>query len=139
MRYRQVGASGLTVSVVGLGGNTFGRTCDLAQTRAIVDTALEMGITHIDTAERYGGWNGGDWGRSEVFLGEALRGRRHAVVRATKFGSLIGKTSPVAPGARQAVRLAIEGSLRRLLTDYLDVDDLHVPHPRTPVIERSRR
>jgi aryl-alcohol dehydrogenase-like predicted oxidoreductase len=82
MRYRPLGNSGLVVSVVGLGCNNFGRRLDVAQTRAVVDAAIDSGVTLLDTADIYGGA-----GRSEELLGEALAGRRDQVVLATKFGS----------------------------------------------------
>ncbi|HEY6276473.1 MAG TPA: aldo/keto reductase [Streptosporangiaceae bacterium] len=133
MRYRALGESGLTVSVTGLGGNNFGRRLDLAGTRAVVDAAIDAGITLIDTAESYG--NGG----SEELLGEVLAGRRDQVVLATKFGGL-GADMGYGPaagarGGRAYIRRAVEGSLRRLRTDYIDLYQLHVPDPETPVAE----
>src|SRR5258708_19401063 len=81
MRYRSLGTSGLMVSVAGLGGNNFGRRLDVDATRAVVDAAMDAGITLLDTADSYGGG-----GRSEEILGEVLAGRRDQVVLATKFG-----------------------------------------------------
>lgn len=130
MRYRQLGNSGLTVSVVGLGTNNFGRRCDLEQTRAVVAAALDAGITFIDTADVYG--NGGD---SERFLGEALKGHRHEVVLATKFGLPMPGRPETARGSRRYIRLSIEGSLRRLQTDYVDLYQFHRPDPLTPIEE----
>jgi aryl-alcohol dehydrogenase-like predicted oxidoreductase len=94
MRYRPLGNSGLVVSVVGLGCNNFGRRLDVAATRAVVDAAVEAGITLLDTAESYGGS-----GRSEEILGEVLAGRRDEVVLATKFGGADMGYGPAA-GAR---------------------------------------
>src|SRR5271165_2064529 len=88
MRYRQLGSSGLTVSVVGLGTNNFGRRLDAAGARAVMDAAIDAGITLIDTADSYG-----DRGGSEAILGEILEGRRESVVLATKFGSDMGGTN----------------------------------------------
>ncbi|MGH2520062.1 MAG: aldo/keto reductase, partial [Chloroflexota bacterium] len=137
MQYRQLGRSGLAVSVVGLGGNNFGMRIDLAATRAVVDAALECGINFIDSAELYGG------GESERMLGEVLKGRRQHVVVATKFGRggmrmpgmPAGLVSPEAHGSRQYVRHAVEDSLKRLQTDYIDLYYLHFPDPRTPMEE----
>jgi aryl-alcohol dehydrogenase-like predicted oxidoreductase len=119
MELRRLGTSELTVSVVGLGCNNFGRVVDLAGTRAVVDAALDVGITFLDTAESYGG------GDSERFLGEALRGRRADVVLATKFGGGV-------PGGGSAgyIRKAVEASLERLQTDYVDLLYYHRPDGR---------
>ena len=129
MRYRQLGRSGLTVSVVGLGCNAFGRSRGLEESRAIVDAALDAGITLFDTSDLYGD----PPGSSERFLGEALGDRREQVVLATKFGN------PAVPhesrASRRYVRLAVERSLRRLGTDYIDLYQLHAPDRRTPIEE----
>jgi aryl-alcohol dehydrogenase-like predicted oxidoreductase len=130
MRYRQLGTSGLTVSVVGLGCNNFGRRIDLEQTRAVVDAAFDAGITLLDTADTYGNRGG-----SERFLGEVLKGRRDQVVLATKFGSPMGGPEEEARGSRRYLRRALEASLRRLQTDYVDLYQQHVPDPRTPLEE----
>ena len=130
MRYRQLGQSGLTVSVVGIGCNNFGRRLDSAQTRQVVDAAIEAGITFFDTADSYG-----DDGASESYLGEALQGRRHSVSIATKFGNKHRARPEIAWGSRQNVRRAIEDSLLRLRTDYVDLYQLHFPDPRTPIDE----
>ena len=130
MQYRQLGDSGLTVSVVGLGANNFGGRLDQQQTTAVVTAAIEAGITHIDTAEIYGGI-----GASEQMIGEALKGQqRDKLVLATKFGHT--STPPgSAPGSRRNVRRAIEGSLARLQTDYIDLYYLHSFDPVTPIAE----
>jgi aryl-alcohol dehydrogenase-like predicted oxidoreductase len=130
MRYRQLGQSGLTVSVVGLGCNNFGRRLDASQTRQVVDSAIEAGITFFDTADSYGGD-----GTSESYLGEALQGRRQQVSIATKFGNKHRARPDVAWGSRQNMRRAVEDSLRRLRTDYIDLYQLHFPDPRTPIDE----
>jgi aryl-alcohol dehydrogenase-like predicted oxidoreductase len=113
--------------VVGLGCNNFGRRVDLAGTRAVVDAALEEGITFLDTADIYGG------GNSERFLGEVLEGRRDQVVLATKFGMDDG-----ARGTRDYVRRAIAASLERLRTNYVDLYYYHRPDGTTPIAETIR-
>jgi aryl-alcohol dehydrogenase-like predicted oxidoreductase len=130
MRYRQLGTSGLTVSVVGLGCNNFGNRCDLEQTLAVVDAALEQGVTLLDTADTYGGGGG-----SETFLGQILKDRRDRVVLATKFGSPMGGLKEEARGSRRYIRRAVEASLRRLQTDYIDLYQHHRPDPKTPLEE----
>jgi aryl-alcohol dehydrogenase-like predicted oxidoreductase len=127
MELRRLGTSDLTVSSVGLGCNNFGRVVDLAGTRAVLDAALDAGINFLDTAERYGG------GDSERFLGEALRGRRGDVVLATKFGG--GAPGGTARGSAAYIRHAVEGSLERLHTDYIDLLYYHRPDGVTPIAE----
>jgi aryl-alcohol dehydrogenase-like predicted oxidoreductase len=134
MRYRPLGNSGLEVSVVGLGCNNFGRRLDVEQTRNVVDAAIDSGVTLLDTAEIYGGR-----GRSEELLGEVLAGRRDQVVLATKFGSQ-GSDMGYGPaagakGSRAYIRRAVENSLRRLQTDYIDLYQIHTPDPVTPIEE----
>src|SRR6266516_170215 len=109
----------LDVSVVGLGCNNFGRTVDLDGTRAVVDAALEVGVTFFDTADTYGGRGG-----SEKYLGKALAGRRDEGVLATKFGMDMGDTPgyPDAPrGSARYIGAAIDWSLARLKTDRIDL------------------
>ena len=134
MRYRPLGNSGLQVSVVGLGCNNFGRRLDVDQTRQVVDAAIDSGITLLDTAETYGGA-----GRSEDLLGRVLAGRRDQVVLATKFGSQPGDMgygpAAGAKGGRGYIRRAVEQSLRRLRTDYIDLYQIHTPDPVTPLEE----
>ena len=132
MRYRALGDSGLQVSVVGLGCNSFGRRLDAAGARGVVGAAIEAGITLLDTAESYGGR-----GRSEEILGEVLSGRRDQVVLATKFGgSDMGYgVAAGARGGRGYIRRAVTQSLRRLRTDYIDLYQLHQPDPATPIAE----
>jgi aryl-alcohol dehydrogenase-like predicted oxidoreductase len=122
----ELGESGLRVSRVGLGCNNFGGRLDFAATRAVVEAALEAGVTFFDTAESYGGGGG-----SERMLGEILEGRRERVVLATKFGWEPRR----GPGTQEHVRSAIEGSLERLRTDYVDLYYLHRPDPGTPIAE----
>ena len=134
MRYGTLGDSGLLVSVVGLGCNNFGGRLDVEQTRAVVDAAIDEGITLFDTAETYGGA-----GASELALGEVLRGRRDKVVLATKFGhrsSDMGYGPAAgAKGSRNYIKVAVEKSLARLKTDYIDLYQLHTPDPVTPIDE----
>jgi len=126
VEFVEVGSSGLEVSRVGLGCNNFGGRIDLAATRLVVDAALDAGVTFFDTAEVYGNDGG-----SERFLGEILEGRRDQVVLATKFGWAQGR------GHRDAssIRSAIDGSLDRLRTDYVDLYYLHKPDPATPIAD----
>jgi aryl-alcohol dehydrogenase-like predicted oxidoreductase len=134
MRYRQLGQSGLTVSVVGLGCNNFGRSCDLEGTRAVVDAALDAGVTLLDTADIYAQHDGS----SEELLGQVLGRRRGDVVLATKFGmDMKGLNGPDwgARGSRRYIRLAVEASLRRLRTDWIDLYQYHVPDGITPIEE----
>ena len=132
MRYRTLGESGLLVSVVGLGCNNFGGRLDVARTRAVVDAAIDEGITLLDTAESYGGQ-----GASELALGEVLTGRRDKVVLATKFGGADMGYGPAAgaKGSRSYIKVAVEKSLTRLKTDYIDLYQLHTPDPVTPIDE----
>jgi aryl-alcohol dehydrogenase-like predicted oxidoreductase len=126
MELVDLGESGLRVSRVGLGCNNFGGRIDLDATRVVVDAALEVGVTFFDTAEIYG--SGGD---SERFLGEVLAGRRDHVVLATKFGW----GQDAGDGSAENTRRALEGSLERLRTDYVDLYYLHKPDPATPIGE----
>jgi aryl-alcohol dehydrogenase-like predicted oxidoreductase len=126
---RRLGDSGLEVSVVGLGANNFGRRVDLDGTRAVIDAALEHGVTFIDTANIYGGS-----GASEELLGQALEGRRDRFVLATKFGMDMGDGRGPR-GSRDYVQQAIEASLRRLRTDAIDYYWYHQPDGVTPVQE----
>jgi aryl-alcohol dehydrogenase-like predicted oxidoreductase len=125
MRTRTLGP--LEVSVIGLGCNNFGRRVDQAGTRAVVDAALDAGVNFFDTAESYGG------GQSETFLGEALRGRREEAVLATKFGG--GGKVAYGKGSRDQILQALERSLQRLQTDYVDLYQHHQEDPETPLAE----
>ncbi len=129
MRTRRLGRNGPEVSVVGLGTNNFGGRVDLAGTRGVVDAALDAGITLFDTADVYGNKGG-----SESFLGEVLEGRREQVVVATKFGHDMGYG--IEPrGSREYIRKAIDASLERLRTDYVDLYQYHRPDGVTPFAE----
>ncbi len=132
MRYRRLGNSGLVVSVVGLGCNNFGTRMDDDAVPAVVDTALELGITLFDTADMYG------HGRSEELLGAALKGRRDDVVIATKFGHDMRGANGAdwgARGSRRYIVRAVEASLRRLGTDWIDLYQVHFPDAATPLEE----
>ncbi len=128
---RRLGDSELEVSVVGLGCNNFGKRLDLDGTAEVLNAALEAGITLFDTADVYG--NGG----SESLMGEALEGRRDDYVLATKFGwDTSGEGSPNAPGgSREHIRWAIEGSLKRLRVEKIDLYQYHRPDGVTPIEE----
>jgi aryl-alcohol dehydrogenase-like predicted oxidoreductase len=125
MELVDLGSSGLRVARVGVGCNNFGGRIDLDETRAVVEAALDAGVTFFDTAETYGS------GHSERFLGEILEGRRERVVIATKFGW--GEHE--GHGDAGYIRSAVGGSLERLRTDYIDLYYLHKPDPSTPIAE----
>ncbi len=132
MTYRQLGRSGLTVSVVGLGCNAFGSRIDGDQTSAVVHAALDAGVTLFDTSDTYG------LGESERLLGQALGRQRADVIVATKFGmDMRGANGPDwgVRGSRRYIRRAVEASLRRLGTDWIDLYQLHRPDPATPIEE----
>ncbi len=127
---RRLGTSGLVVSVVGLGCNNFGRRIGLDQTRDVVRAALDAGVTLFDTADIYGD--------SEDLLGQVLGPQRNDIVLATKFGlPMGGALGPDwdARGSRRYIRKAVESSLRRLNTDWIDLYQFHTPDPATPIEE----
>lgn len=137
IQYRELGRSGLSVSTIGLGGNNFGRPGTVTETQegttSLIDAALDLGVTFIDTADIYGGK-----GLSETLLGVALEGRRDAVTIATKFGHPafdMDIDPSIAKGSRAYIRLAIEGSLERLRTDHVELYQMHGPDPVTPIEE----
>jgi aryl-alcohol dehydrogenase-like predicted oxidoreductase len=129
MDLRRLGDSGLKVSEIGLGCNNFGMRIDQDQTTAVVDAALEAGINFFDTADVYGGQ------QSETLLGKALAGRRHEAIVATKFASPMGPSPYQRGGSRRYVMEAVEASLRRLGTDYIDLYQMHRPDDDTPIEE----
>jgi len=129
MRTRKLGDGGPEVTVVGLGTNNFGARCDLEQTRAVIEAALDEGITLFDTADIY------SQGTSEAYIGEVLEGRRDRVVLATKFGKPMDDAPELPRGSREYIRWAIEGSLKRLRTDAIDLYQMHEPDPATPIDE----
>ncbi|MCA6298894.1 MAG: aldo/keto reductase [Phenylobacterium sp.] len=132
MQLRRLGNSGLKVSVIGLGCNNFGMRIDQAQTRMVVDAALDCGVNFFDTADIYGA------AKSEVFLGEALKGKRDKAVLATKFANPMGEGEYLRGGARRYIVKAVEDSLKRLHTDHIDLYQMHVPDPDTPIEETLR-
>jgi aryl-alcohol dehydrogenase-like predicted oxidoreductase len=129
VRTRSLGAEGPEVTVVGLGTNNFGGRIDYAASKAVVDEAIEQGITLFDTADIY------SQGASEEFIGRALEGRRDAVLIATKFGKEMDANPSESRGSPEYIRWAVEESLRRLRTDTIDVYQMHEPDPSTPVEE----
>jgi aryl-alcohol dehydrogenase-like predicted oxidoreductase len=130
VRTRTLGSSGPVVSVVGLGCNNFGSRVNDDGTREVVDAALDAGITLLDTADVYGNRGG-----SESALGKALKGRRERVVLATKFGHAMTDDAPPNRGSREYIRQAVEASLRRLQTDWIDLYQYHRPDGITPIEE----
>jgi len=129
VRTRTLGEGGPEVSVVGLGTNNFGARCDLEQSRAVLEVALDEGVTLIDTADIY------SQGASEEYIGESLAGRLDRVVIATKFGKPMDDGPDLPRGSRDYIRWAVEGSLRRLRADAIDVYQMHEPDPQTPIAE----
>lgn len=128
MERRNLGPSGLRVSIAGLGCNNFGKRLDEDQSREVVHAALDAGYDFFDTARAYGN------GLSEDYLGRALGQRRDEAVIATKFG--LEEPLPCeAPGSRRYIVRAVEESLRALDTDYIDLYQLHRPDPMTPMEE----
>ena len=126
MEYRRLGRSGLRVSAIGLGGNTFGRYADAARTAEIVGRALDLGVNLFDTADVYNS------GQSEEFIGRAIRGRREQALIATKVSSRVGDGPNDAGASRQHIMDGCEASLRRLGTDYIDLYQIHWFDSDTP-------
>lgn len=133
MKYRNLGRSGLRVSLIGLGCNNFGGRIGLDATRAVVDQAIDCGITLFDTADIYG-----ERGGSETLLGEVLGSRRKDIVLASKFGMEMDDTGAKVGGSRRWMMRAVEESLTRLKTDWLDLYQYHRPDPLTPIDETFR-
>ena len=129
MEHRNLGQSGLRVSVAGLGCNNFGRRLDATGTRNVVAKALDLGVTLFDTADAYGG------GLSEEYLGKALENRRPDVIIATKFAMPMGEGPLRRGGSRHYVQRAVEASLKRLGTDWIDLYQMHMPDAATPIEE----
>jgi aryl-alcohol dehydrogenase-like predicted oxidoreductase len=127
---RRLGESDLEVSLVGLGTNNFGLRMDREAARPVIHKALDLGITHIDTADIYGGA-----GESETIIGEVLGPRRKETVLATKFGKRMANDDTEARGARDYVLSAVEASLKRLQTDWIDLLWMHEPDPNTSIEE----
>jgi aryl-alcohol dehydrogenase-like predicted oxidoreductase len=125
-----LGDSGLKVSEIGLGCNNFGMRIDQEGTNAVIAAAIDHGVTFMDTADVYGGQ-----GKSEEMMGVALKGRRHEVILATKFASPMGRGPDKQGGSRRYVMEAVDASLKRLQTDYIDLYQMHRPDPDTPIEE----
>lgn len=133
MKRRTLGRSGLQVSMIGLGCNNFGGRIDLEASRKVVHKALDLGITLFDTADFYGNCGG-----SETCLGQILGDRRKDIVLATKFGYQMDKAGTMKGASRRYIMSAVEASLQRLKTDWIDLYQLHVPDPLTPIEETLR-
>ncbi|MDQ6781657.1 MAG: aldo/keto reductase [Candidatus Eremiobacteraeota bacterium] len=133
MEYRNLGRSGLLVSAVGLGCNNFGRRADLATSTAVVHKALEHGVNFFDTADVYG-----PEGVSEEYLGRALAKRRDDVLIATKLGAPMGDETFKRGASRRYIMSAVEASLTRLGTGHIDLYQVHLPDPATPIEETMR-
>ena len=132
MRYRNLGNSGLLTSVVGLGGNNFGRRMNPQQTEAVIRQAVDLGINFIDTADIYGG------GLSEEYVGRALKGIQDQVLVATKFGMFKGKWPNETGASRKHIVEQVEKSLRKLGRDHIDLYQVHQIDPNTPIEETLR-
>lgn len=138
IHYRNLGPSGLRVSTIGMGCNNFGRAGTATETQAgtdaVIHSAVDAGVTFFDGADIYGK----ERGLSEKLMGHALKGKRDSIVLATKFGiDMEGANGPDwgARGSRRYIRIAVEASLRRLQTEWIDLYQLHVPDPLTPIEE----
>ena len=133
MQKRRLGNSGIEVSLVGLGANNFGGRTDLEASRKVIHRALDLGITLIDTADIYGNKGG-----SEEILGKVLGARRKDIVLATKFGLVMDDAGKLRGASRRYIAQALEASLRRLKTDWIDLYQLHRPDAQTPIEETLR-
>lgn len=132
MEYRRLGSSGLITSAMGLGTNNFGSRLDEDRTKAILEAAFDEGITFIDTSDSYGR------GASESLIGRSIGPRRPELVLATKFSSDLGERPWQRGTSRRWLTQAVEGSLRRLGTDVIDLYQIHFPDPETPIEETLR-
>ncbi len=133
MQFRNLGRSGLRVSLVGLGCNNFGGRIDDAAAGKVIDAAIDHGITLFDTADVYGNRGG-----SETVMGALLGARRNDIVLATKFGMDMNEAGTMKGGSRRYILNAVEASLKRLRTDWIDLYQFHRPDPLTPVDETLR-
>jgi len=133
MEIRNLGQSGLRVSSIGLGCNNFGGRIDEAATRAVIHKALDLGITLFDTADVYG-----ERGGSEAVMGRLLGDDRKRIVLATKFAAAMDDSGEMAGGSRRYIMAAVEDSLRRLKTDWIDLYQMHRTDSRTPIEETLR-
>ena len=134
METRNLGRSGLRVSAIGLGCNNFGGRIGLEPSRAVIDAAIDHGITLFDTADVYG-----DKGGSETVMGEILGGRRNHIVLASKFAMPMDDKEILKGASRRYIVSAVEASLKRLKTDWLDLYQQHRPDPLTPIEETLPR
>lgn len=132
MEQRNIGNSGLRASLLGIGCNNFGPRLDVEATKKVVYRAIDIGVTFFDTADVYG------FGQSESQLGEVLGDRRKDVVVASKCGMAMDKDGKLSGASRRYIMNAVEDSLKRLRTDYIDFYQLHVPDPKTPIEETMR-
>jgi aryl-alcohol dehydrogenase-like predicted oxidoreductase len=133
MQKRKLGNSSLEVSVVGLGGNNFGGRIDFEASQRVVHKAIDLGINLIDTADSYGNKGG-----SEEWLGQILGEKRSKIVLASKFGLPMDDAGKLKGASRRYIMQAVEASLRRLRTDWIDLYQLHRPDPQTPIEETLR-
>jgi aryl-alcohol dehydrogenase-like predicted oxidoreductase len=134
MEYRPLGQSGIKVSAIGLGCNNFGLRADMAQTKAVVDKAIALGVTLFDTADRYGS----PAGTSERYLGEVLGPRRKNIVLASKFANAMDDSGTMEGASPRYIRTAVEASLKRLNTDWIDLYQFHRADPETPIDDSLR-
>ncbi len=132
MEQRRLGTSGFTVPLLGLGTNNFGGRSDEAASRRVIDASIDVGANFFDTANIYTGTN------SETIIGKALKGRRDKVILTTKFGLSMGSGPNMQGGSRGHILSQLEGSLRRLQTDYLDLYQMHTVDRSTPIEETLR-
>jgi len=133
MRKRRLGTSALEVSVVGLGGNNFGGRIDFAASERVVHKAIALGVNLIDTADSYGNRGG-----SEEELGRILGDKRKHIVLATKFGLPMDDAGTLRGASRRYIAHAVDASLKRMRTDWIDLYQLHRPDDRTPIEETLR-
>src|SRR3981189_1079750 len=133
MQIRNLGGSGLRVSAVGLGCNNFGQRTDLEGSRKVIHKAIDLGVTLFDTADIYAGMGG-----SETVLGEVLGDRRKDIVLATKYSKAMSKDGAKQGASRRYIMSAVEASLTRLKTDYIDLYQQHDYDPLTPIEETLR-
>ena len=133
MEIRNLGQSGLRVSAIGLGCNNFGGRSNTEETRAVIHKALDLGITFFDTADTYG-----EMGGSETLMGQILGDDRKRIVLATKFANPMDNVGVKVGASRHYIMTAVEDSLRRLRTDWVDLYQVHNPDPRTPIEETLR-
>src|SRR3979490_3603613 len=133
MQIRNLGGSGLHVSARGLGGNNFGQRTDLETSRKVIHRAIDLGVTLFDTADIYAGMGG-----SETVLGQVLGDKRKDIVLATKYSKPMSKDGTRQGASRRYIMSAVEASLTRLKTDYIDLYQQHEYDPLTPIEETLR-